>query len=166
MSVKRVQRRQKLAVTITRKMFQMKKPGRLEARHDVENAGCLCLELWYALLVTRFHVSMWLWSFHSCSSTKDCTLMLEISLWSSSKSNSDSERSDVIVSVKSYTKRRRRNLRVERRGVPVPPRFGLRGTVPPFKNRQKVSVVHWTNQTKRLMTKKLKRKPLRIVQSP
>ena len=35
-----------LILTITRKMFQIKNPGRLEARHDVEKAGCLCLEFW------------------------------------------------------------------------------------------------------------------------
>ena len=89
------------SLTMTRKMFQIKKPGRREARQDVEKAGCLYLELRYSLVDSRFHVSMWLCSFHSCSSTNDCTLMLDISLLSSSRSSSYSDRSDVIVSVKS-----------------------------------------------------------------
>ena len=97
------------ALTITNRIFHMKNPGRILALHAAERAGCLNLAFWNTLVVSLRHVTTWLCSRHSCSSTKDWTLIPQISLKSSSSSTSCSDLWVVTVMVKSWRKRTPQN---------------------------------------------------------
>ncbi len=89
-------------LTITSMIFQIKNLDLRVAVHDIERAGCLWREDLYTLVVTRVHELMCLCRFHSCSSTKLCTLTVEISPSSWASSTSNSPLSVVTVNVKSY----------------------------------------------------------------
>lgn len=95
-----------MSVTMTMRIFHMKKPARRDALPAAENAECCVFGDLFSSILIFLHVFKYLCRSHSCSPVKDCMLSADLSLGSSSISTSFSVRSDVKVTVRSLTEQR------------------------------------------------------------
>lgn len=91
------------SVTMTMRMFQIKKPARRDAFPAAENAECFVFGDLFSSILIFLHVFKYLCSSHSCSPVNDWILSADLSFGSSRISTSFSVRSDVTVTVKSLT---------------------------------------------------------------